>query len=162
MSSAETGLKAEITRIGEELSTLKFQRPPAKLPTPASVTSLPNIESLSTSLVDLATTLNKTLASLTASTSAIAKDVEESLVSANKKAQKLDELCREANAENEMLYERFNDELGKILTRVKAGNGTEEIKGKMLEAQAEVARLKGENARLKREVAGLRSLVKDE
>lgn len=162
MSSAETGLKAEITRIGEELSTLKFQRPPAKLPTPASVTSLPNIESLSTSLVDLATTLNKTIASLTASTSAIAKDVEESLVSANKKAQKLDELCREVNAENEMLYERFNDELGKILTRVKAGNGTEEIKGKMLEAQAEVARLKVENARLKREVAGLRSLVKYE
>ncbi len=88
--------------------------------------------------------------------------METSLVSANKKAQKLDELCREANAENEMLYERFNDELGKILTGVKAGNGIEEMKGKMLEAQAEVARLKGENARLKREVAGLRSLIRDE
>lgn len=113
-------------------------------------------------MVDLATTLNKTIASLNASTSAIAKDVETSLVSANKKAQKLDELCREANAENEMLYERFNDELGKILTGVKAGNGTEEIKGKMLEAQAEVALLKGENARLKREVVGLRSLIRDE
>lgn len=162
MSSAETGLKAEITKIGEEISTLKFQRPPAKLPTSANAVPLPAIESLSTSLVDLATTLNKTIASLTASTSAIAKDVETSLVSANKKALKLDELCREANAENEMLYERFNDELGKILTGVKAGNGIEEMKGKMLETQAEVARLKGENARLKREVAGLRSLIRDE
>lgn len=106
--------------------------------------------------------MNKTIASLTASTSAIAKDLETSLVSADKKARKLDELCREANAENEMLYERFNDELGKILTGVKAGNGTEEMKGRMLEAQAEVARLKGENSRLKREVAGLRSLMRDE
>lgn len=88
--------------------------------------------------------------------------METSLVSANKKAQKLDELCREASAENEMLYERFNDELGKILMGVKAGNGIEEMKGKMLEAQAEVARLKGENARLKREVASLRSLIRDD
>lgn len=74
----------------------------------------------------------------------------------------MDELCRESNVENEMLYERFNDELGKIVAGVKAGNGTEEIKGKMLEAQAEMARLKGENSRLKREVAGLRSLMRDE
>lgn len=162
MSSAETGLKAEIAKIGEEISTLKYLRPTAKLPTSASPKPLPAIESLSTSLVDLSTTLNKTIASLTASTSAIAKDVETSLVSANKKAQKLDELCREVNAENEMLYERFNDELGKILTGVTAGNGIEEMKRKMLEAQAEVARLKGENARLKREVAGLRSLIRDE
>lgn len=145
------------------MSTLKVQRPPAKLPSPASaIPPQPAIESLSISLVELATRLNKTIASLTASTTAIAKDVETSLVSADKKARKLDELCREANAENEMLYERFNGELGKILTGVKAGNGTEEMKGRMLEAQAEVARLKGENSRLKREVAGLKSLMRDD
>lgn len=78
-----------------------------------------------------------------------------------KKCRKLDELYREANAENEALYERFNDELGKILGKIKKGEGVDETRSKLKEAQEEVGRLKKENARLKREVVGLRSLMKE-
>lgn len=78
-----------------------------------------------------------------------------------KKTRKLDELYREANAENEALYERFNDELGKILGRVRKGEGVEETRSKLRDAQEEVAKLKKENGRLKREVVGLRSLLKE-
>ena len=53
--------------------------------------------------------------------------METSLLAADRKARKIDELYREANAENEALYERFNDELGKILKEVRAGNGVEEM-----------------------------------
>jgi hypothetical protein len=82
-------------------------------------------------------------------------------MAANKKARKLDELYQEANAENEALYERFNEELSKILKGVRAGNGVEELRAKMLEAQSEVSRLRSENMKLKREVMVLRSAMRD-
>lgn len=87
--------------------------------------------------------------------------METSLLAADRKARKIDELYREANAENEALYERFNDELGKILKEVRAGNGVVEMRAKMVEAQGEVGRLKTENSRLRREVVGLRSVMRD-
>lgn len=87
--------------------------------------------------------------------------MESSLLVADKKAKKLDELYREANAENEALYERFNDELGKMLKGVKAGRGEEMAKAKMKEYQDEIGKLKKENVRLKRELFGLKMLMKD-
>lgn len=73
----------------------------------------------------------------------------------------LDQLYREANAENEALYERFNEELGRILKGVRAGVGVEELRRKMVEAQGEVGRLRVENKKLKREVVGLKSILRD-
>jgi hypothetical protein len=89
--------------------------------------------------------------------SAIQNDVESSLVVSEKKAKGLDELYREANAENELLYERFNSELGRILKSVKDGEGAQELKLKLKESQDEASRLRKENQRLKRENMGLRS-----
>lgn len=82
-------------------------------------------------------------------------------MAATKKARQLDELYQEANAENEALYERFNDELSKILKGVRAGHGVEELRAKMVEAQSEVGRLRSENVKLKREVMILRSSLRD-
>ena len=82
-------------------------------------------------------------------------------MAATKKARRLDELYQEANAENEALYDRFNEELSKILKGVRAGNGVEELRAKMMEAQSEVGRLKGENVKLKREVMMLRTAMRD-
>lgn len=147
----------------------KLQRSPIKsFPSKPATNHIANtkpshssIDNLSAHVATLSTTCTTTLASLTASTTAISQDVETSLLAADKKARKLDELYREANAENEALYERFNDELGRILRGVRAGKGVEELRAKMVEAQAEVGRLKIDNARLKREVMGLRSLLRD-
>lgn len=44
---------------------------------------------------------------------------------------------------------------------MRAGNGTEEMRDKMVEAQGEVAKLRAENRKLKREVGGLRSFLRD-
>lgn len=87
--------------------------------------------------------------------------METSLLAADRKAQNLDELYREANAENEALHERFNDELGKVLKEVRTGNGIEAMRAKMVEAQVEAGRLKTENARLRGEVVGLKSVMRD-
>ena len=64
---------------------------------------------------------------------------------------KLDALYQEANAENEALYERFNDELGKILARVRKGEGVQVLRDRAGELEKEVGVLRGERNVLKRE-----------
>ena len=162
VTAVEESLQAEIARIGEEMAVNRVQpssiRPrltPTHSASPAS-----NLESLSTQLNSLSKTLQEFTTAQNASLASLLADVETSLLVTGRKARKLDELYREANAENEALYERFNDELGKILDRVRKGDGVEEMRNKLGEAQDEVAILRKENAKLKREVVGLRSILK--
>lgn len=109
----------------------------------------------------MTTRLSTTFASLNASVTSISQDVETSLLAADRKARKLDELYREAYAGNKALTERFHDELGKVLKGVRTGNGVEEMRTKMVEAQVEVGQLKTENARLRREVVVMKSMMPD-
>lgn len=90
-------------------------------------------------------------------TSAIERDLESSLVVSEKRVKKLDELYREASAENEALYDRFNSELSKIARDVRAGSGEAALKAQLATAMEEIGRLKKENLRLKREIGGLRA-----
>ena len=169
LSGAESSLQAEIAKIGEEMSVFRLSRPDSKHQPSSNQLSLQTLESRLTSL-------SKSLASLSSDLqnnySSLAKDVESSLLVSERKARKLDELYKEANAENEMLYDRFNDELGRVLAGVKEegrkggegeegkggeGKGVGELKRKLKEGQEEGGRLRRENARLKREVVGLRS-----
>lgn len=163
LASADSSLQAEIAKIGEEISAVyKFQRSPTKAKPQTQHQSVPpSLQTLSTQLSSLSTTVSTFITTHTASLSSLSADIESSLLVSDKKARKLDELYREANAENEALYERFNDELGKILGKVKKGEGVEETRSKLKEAQEEVAKLKKENGKLKREVVGLRSLMKE-
>lgn len=163
LAFADSSFQAEIAKIGEEISSVyKLQRSPTKAKPQAQPASAPpSLQILSAQLSNLSTTLSNFTTTHTASLSSLSSDIESSLLVSEKKAHKLDELYREANAENEALYERFNDELGKILGKVKKGEGVEETRSKLEEGQAEVAKLKKENGRLKREVVNLRSLMKE-
>jgi len=90
--------------------------------------------------------------------------VSDSLAASEKKSRELDELYKDAAAENEALYARFNEELGRVLKRVKGGgqgDGVEELRQRMQDAEVESAKLRKENARLKRESAGLRAALRD-
>lgn len=90
------------------------------------------------------------------------REMEATLKVAEAKVKAIDQLYKEATAENELLYEKFNSELGKILKALK-GKGREdkeELLAKLKEQSEETARVKKENARLKREMASLRALVK--
>ncbi|KAL8707586.1 MAG: hypothetical protein Q9220_007427 [cf. Caloplaca sp. 1 TL-2023] len=166
LNNAESSLQAEIAKIGEEMSVFKLSRPSTKrIPSPgsssmtSSTPSASSIAALESRLTALSTSLS-TLSSETQSRySSLAKDVESSLLISERKNRHLDQLYREANAENEALYDRFNSELEKVLGRVRAGEGVEELRMRVKEGGEEGGRLRGENARLKREVVGLRSLV---
>ncbi|KAL9022408.1 MAG: hypothetical protein Q9185_000314 [Variospora sp. 1 TL-2023] len=159
LSGAESNLRAEIAKIGEEMSAFRLSRPDADNTASSDPFSDVSMASLDARLTSLATTLSTLASTVRTQYSNLSKDVDSSLLASERKARKLDELYKEANAENEALYERFNDELSKVLKAVKGGEGAEELRRKVKEGAEEAGRLRRENGRLKREVVGLRSQV---
>lgn len=154
LSGAESSLRAEMAKIGEEMSAFRSTRPDKRpVPEPSSTA----ISSLDSRFTTLTTTLTTLTCTLQTQYIALSKDIGSSLLISERKARKLDELYKEANAENEALYERFNNELGKVLKSVKGGEGVEELRKKVKEGEEEATKLRRENGRLKREVVVLRS-----
>lgn len=143
--------------IGDELSALKLS------PTSDADVKSPNGRAqdanayLSGRFRDLESRFSSMSADLSGRTTAIEKDLETSLIVSERRAKKLDELYREASAENEALYERFNTELSRVVKDVRLGNGESALKDQLREALEELGRVKKENLRLKREVGGLRA-----
>lgn len=168
LASAESALQAELASIGNELSNSSAS-PTKGRPSSSGVnmrfagsSSASSSSSTSTttllnrirSLESKVTTLTSTLHSRTAS---LEKDIEDSLLVSERRARRLDELYREASAENEALYERFNTELSRVTKEIRAGGGEEVLRAQLKEAYDEVTRVKKENLRLKREISGLKA-----
>lgn len=155
-------MKDELDLIGEELRSLKIN-PQSLRAAGQSSESLGESSSSATNAALLSRVHNLELkfdaiaGEFHGRTSAIEKDLESSLVVSEKRAKKLDELYREASAENEALYDRFNLELNKIAKEVRSGNAEDALKAQLSSALEEIGRLKKENFRLKREVGGLRA-----
>lgn len=158
--------QTEVTFIGDQMSNLKLS--PTKLTGPASgASSLPRSSATGAqSVAALAARIHALEATVSSMTSesekrsaALAKDVETSLAISERRAKKLDELYKEASAENEALYERFNTELSKLAKAIRSGDGEEVFQMKFKETLDDAARMKKENLRLKREVGGLRAVV---
>ena len=140
-TEVDASLKTEVSNIGEEIARVR----------PAETSSLKELERK----------IGAMMCELHAKQAATQHDVDTTLKTAHERARAVDQLHKEVVAENELLYERFQGELGKILKAVK-GKGREdkeELLGRLKEQGDENARLKKENARLKRELAGLRARV---
>jgi hypothetical protein len=145
-------------RSGGAIGTSNFS---ASTSTSHNTSSANNAADLTQRLLKLESQLPSQIETASARISAIHADLASSLAVSENKARKLDELYRESNSENEALYARFNDELGRILKAVRSGDGVGELKRQVREQQEEVARLKRENGRLKRENVGLRAQMKE-
>lgn len=155
----ESALQTELRLIGQELSALNLQSisPTSSAP---QISSNTDVRTLATQVKMIDSKITTVISDLTSRLTTMHKDFDSSLLVHERKAKKLDELYREANAENEALYERFNDELGKVLKGVKGGHGVEEMKTKLKEAQDEAVVLRRENQKLKRERVGLKSQLR--
>lgn len=127
---------------------------------------------------DLENRIPKLISNLTNKNEEIRKDLSNLLETEQYRVKELDQLYREAVAENELLYERFGSELGKIVKAVRAKETTSskdsegrptskdgserksDLVEKVQETTKEMATVKSENARLKREVIGLKTVLK--
>lgn len=156
----ESGLQAELSKIGEELSALKLN-PTAPSSSPSRPSSNTSTTQLAHRLTSLQAQLSALTTDLTARNAALESDLSATLAASERKVKKLDELYRDAGRENEALYERFNEELSKSMKNVKGSGdgGVEEVKTRLKDAGKENEVLRRENWRLKREVLGLKAIV---
>lgn len=169
-AAAHSSLQEELSKIGDELTSTPSRIGSTRTPTGASHSRTkstgstlhpPSTMDLAQRVLKMEGQLPKKIDEINDRLSGIQSDLATSLSVSESKCKKLDELYREANGENEALYSRFNDELGKIMRAVKGGEGVEELKKKLRESQDEVAKLKRESVRLKRENVGLRAQLKE-
>ncbi|KAM3069380.1 hypothetical protein ACMFMG_005485 [Clarireedia jacksonii] len=152
INEAEASLQNELSKIGEEMAKLNAVTP----------VRTQDIARLSESVKILESKIPTIVSDLNYRNDAIKKDLETSLQASEFKVKGLDQLYKESSAENELLYEKFNAELGKIVKalRGKGIDDKEELVVRMRESSEEAARIKKENARLRREVVTLRTLLK--
>ncbi|KAF7869971.1 hypothetical protein EAF04_004755 [Stromatinia cepivora] len=170
INEAEASLQNELSKIGEEM---------AKLNAVSAIPRTSDIARLSEAVLLLETKIPNVVKELNERNDAVKKELETSLQASEFKVRGLDQLYKESSAENELLYEKFNAELGKIVKALRTskktvngaggedGNGVngamsakEELVTRMRESSEEAARVKKENARLRREVLTLRTLLK--
>ncbi|ODH53096.1 hypothetical protein GX48_00630 [Paracoccidioides brasiliensis] len=161
IANSEAAVIAEISALADELASTKMSPIKRRPATPKSVSSPQSTINSTATLTNRTRSLEAKviamLSELSARTSVLEKDIEDSLLVSERRAKNLDELYREASAENSALYERFNVELSKVTKEVRLGAGGEALKAQLKKALDEVARVKKENLRLKREIGGLKA-----
>ncbi|KAI9741463.1 MAG: hypothetical protein M1818_004269 [Claussenomyces sp. TS43310] len=155
ISAAEASLQSELLKIGDEMAKLNKRAEPPR-------SALADLEGISSNLKTLESKIPILIKDLSARNNAIQRDMEKGLQASEAKVKGLDQLYKESSAENELLYEKFNGELGKIIKalRGKGREDKEELITKVKEATEETARIKKENVKLRREMISLRSLLK--
>ncbi|KAK5165231.1 uncharacterized protein LTR77_009329 [Saxophila tyrrhenica] len=168
LAATHTSLQDELTKIGDELTSTPSRIGSVRAPgshsrtksTPSAYNPPANMD-IAQRVLKLEGSLPTQMEGLNDRLSSIQNDLSSSLAVSEAKCKKLDELYREANSENEALYARFNDELGRILKAVKGGEGVEELKRQVREGREENGRLKRELGRVRRENVGLRAQLKE-
>lgn len=156
IDDAEASLQSELSKIGEEMARVS-----AGSGSPSRHGGA-DVRRIAEAVRRLESRIPVVVKDLSGRNEAARKELERSLVAAETKVKGLDQLYKEASAENEILYERFNGELGKIVRALK-GKGKEdreELVAKVREGSEEAARMRKENARLRREMVSLRALLK--
>ena len=175
IQSADTSLQDELSKIGEELRQLTGRSPPkyhghARGPSGTPSTAAPSAPGqqdartamLEKQLATLAVKHGKLASTTISRLDSLHADIASSLQVSEARSKSLDALYREANAENEALYSRFNEELAKVVGRVRTADGVhDEMRRRVKECEEESARLRRENGRLKREVVGLRAQLRE-
>lgn len=154
VDEVDASLRSELSKIGEEMARVNSTRPPGS----HSV----EMRRLGAAVRQLEDRIPTEVQELQEKHDAIQRDMDLTVKASEAKVRTIDQLYKEAVAENELLYEKFNGELGKIVKALK-GKGKddkEELMTKLRDQSEETARTKKENARLKREIVSLRTALK--
>jgi hypothetical protein len=152
---AESSLQSELAKIGEEMRRLSAG--------PTARSNPSELQRASESLRTLEDRIPQVVQELTTNNELVKKDLEGALKASEDKFRSMDQLYREVTAENELLYERFNGELGKIVKalRGKGRDANTELLERLKESGEETGKLRRENARLRRENLSLRALLQE-
>jgi hypothetical protein len=161
IDTASQDLQKELSAIGQELSAKSTPRLTTQSSAPPSIANLNGSRNVETRLAALEKQVKSTLEALSTRNAAISSDISSSLQVSEDRCKRLDKLYREATAENDALYARVNEELEKVTSSVRKGKASEEVERRLKASEEEASRLRKENARLKREVAGLKAQIRE-
>ncbi|QPG94660.1 hypothetical protein C2857_006652 [Epichloe festucae Fl1] len=150
----DLSLKTELSKIGEEMTRVHQARSPSS--------QVAEMTGFAASLKELEGKIQLMMQDLHEKQVMTQRELDTTLKNMETKARAIDQLHKEVVAENELLYEKYNGELGRIVRAVKgkAREDKDELVGKLKEQSEETARMKKENVRLKREVVGLRAMLR--
>lgn len=153
VEDVDANLKSELSRISEDMARVNSNMPRA---------NTQDIRKLTASVDAMEERVPQVLQELHEKLKAIEADMESSLQASEAKVKAIDQLYKEATAENELLYEKFNAELGRVLKAIrgKGREDREDLLSKLKDQSEETAFVKKENARLRREIVSLRTLLK--
>ncbi|KAL6913325.1 hypothetical protein ACHAPO_003092 [Fusarium lateritium] len=154
VDDVDASLRSELFKIGEEMARLSDAQSPGS--------QSADMRQVTAAVRQLEDRVPAAIQEIQEKHTAIQHDMETTVKAAEAKVRAIDQLYKEAVAENELLYEKFNGELGKIVKALK-GKGKEEKEELMVrlrDQSDETARMKKENARLKREMVSLRAALK--
>jgi len=112
---------------------------------------------LTVRLNTLSQSLNSTISTMQESNQSLQNDTLSALLRSESRTKKLEELYRESSAENDALYKRFNEEIAKVMMRVRSGEGVVELKQRVKSLEEEAEGLRKENRSMKREIIGLKA-----
>ncbi|KAJ9136474.1 Rho guanine nucleotide exchange factor gef2 [Pleurostoma richardsiae] len=165
VDEVDVSLKTELSRIAEDMARVNGGSgsgggglPPRS----AASVATQDLRQLTAAVRALEERVPREMRELSERMAAVQRDTDAALRASEAKVKAVDQLYREATAENELLYEKFNSELGKIVKalRGKGREDKEELVARLKEQTEEAARAKKENARLRREMVSLRTLLK--
>ncbi|OAA48427.1 Rho guanyl nucleotide exchange factor [Metarhizium rileyi] len=149
----DSSLKDELSNIADEM---------ARVTTVRSPTSQADMSGLTASLKELEDRVGFIMEELHEQQATTQKELDSTMKNTEAKVRAIDQLHKEVVAENELLYERFNGELGRIIKAVrgKGREDKEELVVKLKEQGEETARIKKENIRLKKELISLKAMLR--
>ncbi|KAF3767647.1 hypothetical protein M406DRAFT_61479 [Cryphonectria parasitica EP155] len=153
VEDVDSSLKSELSRISADMARVNTMLPRS---------NTQDVRKLSASVKALEDRIPDVLRELDERQKTIQEDMEATVKASEAKVKAIDQLYKEATAENELLYEKFNTELGKIVKAIrgKGREDREELITKLKDTSEETAYVKKENARLRREIVSLRALLK--
>ncbi|KAF4509120.1 hypothetical protein G6O67_005422 [Ophiocordyceps sinensis] len=151
----DVSLRSELSRIGADMARVNSAD--------AKAGSEPvDVRQLAASVKTLESSVPTMMRDLMDRQATMHKEMDTILKTSEAKIRAIDQMHKEAVAENELLYEKFNGELGKIINALR-GRGMddkEELVTKLRDQNEEMARLRKENTRLKRDTLSLRAALK--
>ncbi|EPE03608.1 rho guanyl nucleotide exchange factor [Ophiostoma piceae UAMH 11346] len=150
VEEVDASLRSELSRISRDMARVS--------------SSHPTSDSLAAALRSLEKLVPQRIQEVADRQASLEHAMEASVRASEAKVRGIDQLYKEATAENELLYEKFNVELAKIVRALK-GKGREDkedLVSRLKEQTEETARLKRDNARLQRETVSLRAMLKEQ
>lgn len=149
ISSAENVLKDELSKIGDELAQIRIGPRGTKSHTSSTInssTTTEDIRRLSSRLTKFESQTTSTLSNLTKKYDALNNTFQTTMAKREQEVKGLDKLYQDVNEENDVLFERFNDELGKVATAMRCGDAEKELLRLLTKTREQEGLMRVENA----------------